>query len=140
MGVVPPNTVCAGRRWIVVLLPVILASAACSDVGSNSPLRTYVPSVDNQGRTLCQLTQSTAFLLEATADAADPVWGRRPDGSTLLIAWPPGFSVRFSPQAEVVDSLGRVVARQGEEISDAGGDVTASGILNVCEIAGHAYP
>lgn len=47
--------------------------------------------------------------------ATDPrlVWMTFPDGVRHELAWPLGYSARFTPGLELLDETGRVVAREG---------------------------
>jgi hypothetical protein len=54
-----------------------------------------------------------------------PVWVESRGGGRLTVVWPYGFSARFSPGLELLDSEGEVVAREGD-LLDLGGGVVAS--------------
>ena len=53
------------------------------------------------------------------------------------IEWPAGFRARYAPMLEVLDPSGRVVAREGQTVSDAqgGGDPDFA----LCGIGGVVY-
>jgi hypothetical protein len=51
------------------------------------------------------------------ADAREPIWLEAADGVHLSVAWPDGFTVSFSPTAELRDDHGAVVARDGDQIT-----------------------
>ena len=53
----------------------------------------------------------------APGDAREPIWLEAADGVPLSVAWPDGFTVSFSPTAELRDDHGAVVARDGDQIT-----------------------
>jgi hypothetical protein len=63
------------------------------------------------------------FRLHGAADDPHLAWMIRPDGSRTELAWPVGFSARFSPTLEVLDGQGRVIASEGSVVQ--GGCATA---------------
>lgn len=61
-------------------------------------------------------------------------------GDGFAIRWPPGFTARFAPDLEVLDPGGKVVARGGESVTDAGGGGDpSSGAFYVCAMGGETY-
>jgi hypothetical protein len=46
------------------------------------------------------------YLRGDPSDAAWPVWLEVADGHRQYVLWPPGFSVRFTPDPELLDELG----------------------------------
>jgi hypothetical protein len=58
------------------------------------------------------------------ADPGDPALVWLVSGERIDLTWPYDFRVRFTPDAEVLAPGGRVVAREGQEISFGGGAVT----------------
>jgi hypothetical protein len=69
------------------------------------------------------------------ADPEDPalVWLDL-GGERIDLTWPFGYRVRFTPGAEVLAPGGRVVAREGQEISFGGGTITET--FEICTIEG----
>lgn len=55
-------------------------------------------------------------------DAAWPVWLRADDGRRMYVTWPRGFSVRFDPDATLVDENGKVVLEAGSPFTFQGVD------------------
>ena len=71
--------------------------------------------------------------------ASNPVSGSHLlDGQPFEIIWPPGFTLRTSPEPAVVDSFGKVVAIDGQVIERAGGSPGPPAFI--CSIAGISYP
>lgn len=56
---------------------------------------------------------------------SDPriTWIIQPDGTRMDLAWPPGYSARFTPDLEVLDDRTSDVAREGSLAT--GGCLTA---------------
>ena len=100
-------------------------------VGDSRPLRA-APSVAPGVPVACMEALASGVL---EADPADPalVWLASGDERTDL-TWPFGFRVRFTPDAEVLAPGGRVVAREGQEISFGGGTITET--FEICTIEG----
>jgi hypothetical protein len=78
------------------------------------------------------------FRVAVDLTREDPVWGVLEDGTIVNLLWPPGFSLRTTPEVAVVDDTGKVVARPGHVISDAGGEPGPPAII--CSIGGVHYP
>lgn len=64
------------------------------------------------------------YLRGDPADTAWPVWLEAADGHRLYVLWPPGFSVRFTPEPELLDEHGTVVLADGAalELGQVGAD------------------
>lgn len=54
------------------------------------------------------------------SDAAWPVWLRAEDGRRMYMTWPKGFSVRFDPDATLLDETGVPVLRDGSAFTFEG--------------------
>jgi hypothetical protein len=59
------------------------------------------------------------------ASQSRPVWVESRGGLQRLVVWPYGFSARFSPDLELLNAQGDVVAREGD-VLDLGGGAVAS--------------
>ena len=57
----------------------------------------------------------TAIVHGSQTDLGHPVWVEA-RGSRVEVEWPLGFAVRFAQEVEVLDSIGRVVAREGDDL------------------------
>jgi len=55
-------------------------------------------------------------------DASDPriVWEVGPSGGRQDVAWPEGCTARFTPKLEVIDPSGRVILRDGDQLTGGG--------------------
>lgn len=122
---------------------VLLGSAACTAVPAPTPI-TWTPPNEIVGATLAPLASGEFVLanpspplgpsgialvcggvgLDATlqGDPADPhlVWldNTVPNGAVRVEAkWPPGYRVRFDPDAEVLDGTDHVVPGQATRFS-----------------------
>jgi hypothetical protein len=56
------------------------------------------------------------FRLHGSSTDDRYVWMTFPDGSRHELAWPLGYSARFTPALELLDEDGKVVAREGSLI------------------------
>ena len=56
------------------------------------------------------------------------VWMTFPDGTRHELAWPLGYSARFSPELELLDERGQIVAREGSLLT-GGCETPQSGVL-----------
>jgi hypothetical protein len=69
---------------------------------------------------------SVAFLdlrLRGDPDRVPAVWVEAVhDGTPLRVVWPPGFRARFEPDLVLYDARGRLVAREGDILTNGGGD------------------
>lgn len=62
---------------------------------------------------LCPLALHLPFTLAGDPSKSPPAWGIEPDGRRFEIVWPPGFRARFTPDLEIVDPNGSLIARAG---------------------------
>jgi hypothetical protein len=78
-------------------------------------LRTFTWSND----VLCHAAMAirpVSGILRGQQGAPEPVWLARATGH-LSVVWPSGFSVSFSPTAELRDGNGTVLAREGDTVT-----------------------
>jgi hypothetical protein len=59
--------------------------------------------------------------LRGSADDPRRVWMEDASGKRIELAWPPGFSVRFTPRLEVLNARGDVVALDGSRAASGCG-------------------
>ena len=57
-------------------------------------------------------------------------WMERPDGTRQDVAWPVGYSARFTPQLELLDDEGAVIARESDHV-DGGCPTAETGVMAV---------
>jgi hypothetical protein len=64
--------------------------------------------------------------------ASDPrlVWMTWPEKGRIELAWPVGYSARFTPQLELLDDAGRVVGREGTYVT-GGCNIADSKVMSV---------
>ncbi len=80
-------------------------------------------------------------VVHGMATAPDPVWldtGRQ--ARRTSVRWPAGFSARFAPQLEIIDTSGAVVAKEGDTLSNIGGSLGQDGRFDIWEFNGTHYP
>ena len=140
-----------GRSSLGVLaaagLVLVLAFAAASMGGGADPTETMPPTTTNPAspaqpsasRVVQLPTWSEAPASGACPEAllggvtlrgdprsqSRPVWVESRGGGQLTVVWPYGFSSRFSPGLELLDSDGEVVAREGDLLDLTGGAVAS---------------
>ena len=109
---------------------------ACQLGSAAGTLPTYDPGA------FCSLAALLPATIQVEPDADPPTWIEGADGTRENLEWPIGFQLRVTgAMAEVVDPDGVVVARDGEELADAGGGSSARGEewFAVCSIGDRQY-
>lgn len=126
----------------LALLLIALAVTACSADGGvaspdappqrvNTPSPTLPSAVSTAATTLrtfplrrngdCDAmaidNPVTGRLMGDPKDQREPVWLERDDGTRLSVVWPAGFTVQFEPELALHDEQGRVVARNGDQVT-----------------------
>jgi hypothetical protein len=81
-------------------------------------------------------------VLRGSPVATDAVWLEPLEhpSTTLRVRWPAGFRARFSPELELLDSSGAIVAREADVLNAIGGSPGPDGRFNVWEFDGRSYP
>ena len=75
----------------------------------------------------CGSVAFSDMQLHGDPTASPAVWLVDVDGGVSHpIRWPPGFSARFHPTLVILDAHGRVVARDGDVLKDASGDLPSA--------------
>ena len=120
---------------IVLPLTALVWLGACS-LEPVVPLPGVVASPPPGAAVPCPAALLTGVL---AADRSDPrlVWIVAADGHRIDVDWPPGYGVRFGPEAMLIGPGGSAVARVGERI-DLRGGTPPDGIFEVCRIEGVA--
>jgi len=118
---------------VVLALALGLALGGCWTTSPSSPSRPlgpgerWLPIVDDHGGQL--LCGGVGFVGEFRlhGSAADPqlAWMTRPDGTRQDLVWQVGYSARFTPQLEVLDQHGTVIASEGTLVTGGCGMGTA---------------
>lgn len=127
-------------RWITYGLA--LALAACTTQPAPTPQRALGPGeqwvpvarwVDSSGRAE-PLCAGGGFVgeIRLRGSANDPrlVWMTWPDIGRIELAWPIGYSARFTPELELLDDSGRVVGREGTYVT-GGCNIADSKVMSV---------
>jgi hypothetical protein len=82
-------------------------------------LRTFTWKFDSMPKILCTLEASVppvAGVLGGQQSARDPVWIEGPAGQHYSVIWPAGFTIAFTPDVELRDDTGALIARAGDSI------------------------
>jgi hypothetical protein len=66
---------------------------------------------------VCQSVGGGGAKLKGDPNDARVAWVEG-SGNRGEIVWPPGFTARFAPDLEVLDASGKVVYREGDEITE----------------------
>lgn len=112
-----------------------LESAAPSQDGRQSlvSLPTWPRPIEDNACPAALLRRVT--LRGDPGNAARPVYVESLDGTTKIIIWPHGFSARFSPDLELVNDHGEVVAREGDTLDLGGGVVDPAYDFFACAVS-----
>lgn len=137
------------------ILSLVLAALVVAGCGSAPPpSATPLPSGYVAIRTLSgQLPGGVTFgacagvgffdsVLHGDPNAAMPVWIEPlPPGPAgkIDVVWPFGFSARFAPSLELLDSGGMVIAREGDRLTDLGGSANSEADWLLYEVNGRQY-
>lgn len=80
------------------------------------------------------------------ADPLEPVWLVLPDGRRVSVVWSEGFGVVFAPDVVLRDPLGRIVARDGDQVElpqvslDSATGTFEDPYIAACSVFGETYP
>jgi hypothetical protein len=145
-------------RPAALLLFATLAVAGCATSPAPTPSSTptplrsgFVPLVTLSGRLPTGVSASNfvcagygladAFV-RGDLNALEKVWlvpiGAGA-GGPRQVTWPAGFRARFAPRLELIDASGLVVAREGDRLTDVGGQSRTDGRWEVWSFNGHHY-
>jgi hypothetical protein len=117
---------------ISIMCGVAVANCAGTSLQSAAPVGSSVIRA-------CGAAQLNPFRVVIEPTAVHPVSGvYLSSGTQFAIDWAPGFRVQTIPELAVLDPSGKVVARNGEVISDAGGSPGDPAFI--CIIGGTIYP
>lgn len=123
------------------LLFAVLLVAACSSRPAPTPQRTLGPgerwvpianwTTSGGQQVLCAGGGFPGVIrLRGSPDDPRLVWMVDAGGARTDLAWPVGYSARFTPELELLDNSARVVGRQGSLV--VGGCQTADhGVMSV---------
>ena len=128
------------RPLMVIVLAVLVIAGCNAERPAPSPSRILGPGERWVPVALWELNGQTFLCagggfvegqrLHGAPDDPRLVWMEKSDGTREEVAWPTGFSARFTPELELLDGSGRVVAWEGTRV--VGGCVTAEpGVLRV---------
>lgn len=90
----------------------------------------------------CGLVGFDDSVLHGSPSAADAVWVEAVahPGVKIAVRWPAGFRARFSPELELLDPAGAVVAREGDVLTNLGGYPGSDRRFDIAEFDGKTYP
>jgi hypothetical protein len=140
------------RHGILSLVLAVLVVAGCGS--APPPSATPLPSGHVAIRTLSgQMPSGVTFgacggvgffdsVLHGDPTAAVPVWIEplSPGPARKIeVVWPFGFSARFVPSLELLDSSGMVIAREGDRLTDLGGSANSEAEWLIYEVNGRQY-
>ena len=111
----------------VPLLPIVVALVSCSLAPTPSPLA--LPTLNSDNGACRGIGLGDATLAGSPTDER-VAWLETPGGRREIV-WPPGFTARFTPELEVLDSAASIVFRAGDRIS---GGCTAGPADNPAEL------
>ena len=131
--------------WLagVVAIISLAAFAAWAAIAPNS-LPT-LPGVQPGPNAVCAGVGLPDSVIHGDPAHRDLVWLVTSDplsggsGRHLSVRWPAGFSARFTPNLELVDGNGQVVAREGDLPRRVGGAEQDDGRVIVWEFDGRSY-
>lgn len=117
------------RRFLVGICSLALGVAGCTVVSGPVPLRTRPnPPYANE---VCEMGSIGGVL------APDPTYGlglRNSGGAVTGVVWPFGYTARREPgDIILLNRLGRIVAREGEHLTLAGG-WDDDGVAHPCDV------
>ncbi len=101
------------HRWVRTACLTLAASylAGCALFGATS-----LPS-NPEWRGGCAIGVGRDAILHGSASDARVTWAiDNTEAGRIDLLWPVGYTARFSPQLEVLDGQGHVVAREGDQI------------------------
>ena len=103
----PPRALGPGEAWVPVELwePINGVPVACAGVGFEGEYRLHGSPTDQR-----------------------LVWMTFPDGNRREVAWPLGYSARFTPDLELLDETGKVAGREGTLVT-GGCETPQAGVL-----------
>ena len=112
------------RRRLLFLLPIVVIVASCAFGPAATPSRAlgsgerWLPVANFGSNGLCAGGGYIGdFRLHGAADDPRLTWMIRPDGTRAELAWPIGYSARFTPNLEVLDDRGQRVAVEGSLVT-----------------------
>ena len=116
------------RRGLLSLSLIVMVLAACGPsprpAASAAPSRTleagerWLPVANFGADGLCAGGGTVGdFRLHGAANDPRLTWMIAPDGRRMELAWPAGFSARFTPNLEVLDDHGQRVAVEGSLVT-----------------------
>lgn len=103
-----------GRSAVVLWVAFFLV--ACTSTATAVPL-----PKDPRWKGGCRGV-GTDMIIHGSATDPHVTWATSQDGSQRFeILWPVGYTVRFAPTLQVLDETGKVVAREGDQLTGACG-------------------
>jgi hypothetical protein len=116
-------------RRLVMLAAVVSLSVSCTTHAALPSGAIHVPTDDDvvsyaSRNILCwdesvPVQPPIGVLDGDPSDPAWPVWLRADDGSRRYVVWPRDFSVRFDPDATLLDETGKPILYAGSPIAFA---------------------
>jgi hypothetical protein len=126
-----PESLLAPRRVrLSAAAAALLMLSACRQLGVQLPIPTDPPSE------LCSTGLFLPFTLAGDTSAVPAVWGVDRNGERLNVVWPNGWTAHEDQGGSTIviaDPGGRVVARTGDVIANAGGGGGPDG-THICSI------
>jgi hypothetical protein len=115
-------------RILAVLAVAVSVFASCTSQAPLPPGAIRIPTDETltnaaTSGTLCVGSTVPPFVGTLEGDPSDavwPVWLRAEDGHRMYMTWPRGFSVRFDPDATLLDETGTPVLYAGSPFTFQG--------------------
>jgi len=126
------------RRASLAVLATLVVASGCQALPvarsmfhlADSPIRTGRAPAPGD---MCLAGLYPPFRVFGDAWARPTVWGVRTDtGERVGVIWPHGTRAAFLPALVLWDDAGRVIAREGDVIADAGGGGGPPGTIQIC--------
>jgi hypothetical protein len=116
------------RRGLLSLPMIVMVIASCGSAPTATPTATpsrtlgagerWLPVANFGSNGLCAGGGTVGdFRLRGAADDPRLAWMIWPDGRRTELAWPVGYSARFTPNLEVLDDHGQRVAVEGSLVT-----------------------
>ncbi len=121
----------------VVVLGPTFRNASAPGIGSGTPLAIFVDPTPGP-KDGCANVRLVPVRMSVFG--TNVIFTSTLDGDLIVLYWPSGFSAEMvDGRARLVDSAGRVVAGEGDVLSELGGMSSGERVFHVCSIGTTYY-